>query len=96
MNIRQIQCCACSNTGYIEVHGLMEMLPESMIFRHLGHTGATGHLYFLCPYCGDVLQVDPIETQSNRMIKGFPGNHTLNKYYDYTRRPIKKESRHCN
>lgn len=74
MSSKIIQCLACGDKGHIEIKGMRDKMPESRIFRHLGHNAFTGYMHFLCPYCSTLLRVDPIEVLGEGGIRGVPEN----------------------
>jgi len=45
----------------MEIPGLEETIPNSQIFKHLGHNPWSGDLHYQCPGCRIVLLVKPMD-----------------------------------
>jgi hypothetical protein len=66
MITREISCTYCGREGQIEVPGLPETIPESKLFKHLGHNPWSGDLHYQCPGCRIVLLVKPMDVLDER------------------------------
>jgi hypothetical protein len=63
-----IKCIKCSREGILEVEGVTNVLPISIIFKHRGHNPFYGHLRYQCPFCKTLLLVDPMDVLSLKFI----------------------------
>jgi len=59
----------------MEIPGLQDTVPESKLFKHLGHNPWSGDLHYQCPGCRIVLLVKPMEILDENKLS-FPRVHS--------------------
>lgn len=73
MITRDIVCLNCGFAGLLDVHCENHVVPEGILFHHLGHNPYSGDLHFRCPACEIVLLVDPGAVLGEESLSGLPG-----------------------
>ena len=55
------RCLYCNHEGVLDILGAPFEVPDSRIFKQIGHNPFSGHMHYQCPACEIVHLVDPME-----------------------------------
>jgi hypothetical protein len=88
MTAKEIHCTCCGLKGEIEYSCQDLNAVRVKMFKHKGHDPFTGQIYYHCPGCSTILQVDPMDILNNRILKGISSqqnkmNFSLRGIYSY-------------
>jgi len=71
---KTIRCSCCGHKGPREIGGTFFEESQKDMFTPQGHDPYSGMLYFRCPRCMVVVDVDPTEALEYSILSGHPSS----------------------